>query len=549
MVRLSALDAAATLLLALALAQCPSALSNSDMRRPEGADALLAPPPLATEDHVVFGQEVSATSSSASGNGWSFESAGSWHIWSHQSLFDNINLPLWPEAMKEARIVLSSGMCRADTARPLPPFMPAAGLEHCGSHILATARSDVPTGVPLAIARVQMRRWLAQFMGWGDAPDSVLGPAAFISLGNSSIYHFHPFAAKAINRGADSRLDLAALAVGPHHYLRTIAPQVTYRGRQWLDNYRIEAQLQRTAHGFVKLSVQAISLLPAAPEVSIEPLDNATSRIAWIGPTKDSVSFMLAGSQARPEALRLPAGLFDGAHARFLGDVTARIADFASFHPSIKVSANFPEKPVTALESCRVNTLLALPRAYFFDPYQLHQHYDDRQLDAEYQHFGRVELEKPAEAVPSWGSLLVLAQEPRQQQQLNVTVPIHARYRLPPIHEPTVGYHGEPAGTSHVDLTLPPPISAVVCPADRSQSGAADESIVSKLRIRLAVFDELGLDPVGPLQIAPDTDMLLRMPVPDTRHATLIQASTLSLLFAGALFIVHSTYQRTSLSA
>ncbi|KAJ2150705.1 hypothetical protein J3F82_003811 [Coemansia sp. RSA 637] len=532
---------AAHMLLALALLQPAHTLSNSNMQRPEGAEQLLSGPTFATEEHVVFGQEVSMTSSA--GSGWSFESDGSsWHVWTHTSIFDRVDLPLWPEAMKEARIILSSSMCRTDSS-PMPPFVPPRELEHCGSHVLATAHNDVPHGLHMAVAQTQMREWLAQFMGWsqstqtGDSLSATLGPKAFISVGNSSIYHFTPLSARAMGLRPDSRLDLTAHVFGPQHYLHElIAPKVMCRGKQWLDNYRVEAQLQRTTHGFVSIRVQVISTLPAAPSVSIEPQDHADSRIAWIGPTKNAASFMLAANQSMPESLHLPNDFYAPTLDQHAGDVSIRTTGFSSFHPNLLVTANshafLPES-----NTCRLSTLLVLPRTYFFDPYQLRQQHDDGLLGARFQHYGLTELEKPAEAVATWGSVLVLSQDIRESQ-FNATVPIHARYRLPPVHEQMVGYHGEPTGDTHVDLTLPPPISAVVCPAGDLPLPAND--ILRNLHVRLALFDELGLVPVKSLQIAPDTDMLLRMPVPSTSHTSLIQLSTLGLLFAGAIFVIHS---------
>ncbi|KAJ2499499.1 hypothetical protein GGH96_003490 [Coemansia sp. RSA 1972] len=523
----------------LALLQPSHALTNSNMQRPEGADQLLVQSAFATEEHVVFGQEVSMTSSA--GSGWSFESDGSsWHVWTHTSIFDRVDLPLWPDATKEARIILSSAMCRTDTSRPRPPFVPHRELEQCGSHVLATAHKDVMHGLPMAVAQAQMREWLAQFMGWSQhaqpGDSATLGPEAFISVGNSSIYHFVPLSARSMDLRPDSRLDLTAHVFGPHHYLHElIAPKVTHSGRQWLDNHRVEVQLHRTTHGFVSIRVQVISALPAAPSVSIEPQDHAESRIAWIGPTKTAASFMLAANQSMPESLHLPADFYDTSD-QFAGSVSVRTTGFSSFHPNLLLTANSHASSLAESNTCQLSTLLVLPRSYFFDPYQLRQQHDDGLLGTRFERYGQTELEKPAEAVSTWGSVLVLSQN--IESQLNATVPIHARYRLPPVYEQTVGYHGEPTGHTHVDLTLPPPISAVVCPASDLPKPA--NSILSNLHVRLALFDELGLVPVSSLQIAPDTDMLLRMPVPSTRHTSLIQLSTLSLLFAGAIFVIHS---------
>ncbi|KAJ2143857.1 hypothetical protein IW136_001538 [Coemansia sp. RSA 678] len=537
MVRLASSIAAH--MLALALLQPAHTLSNSNMQRPEGAEELLSGP-VATEEHVVFGQE---SMTSSAGSGWSFASDGSsWHVWTHTSIFDRVDLPLWPEAMKEARVVLSSSMCRTDSS-PMPPFVPHRELEHCGSHVLATAHTNVPHGLHMAVAQAQMRDWLARFMGWtqstqmGGSVSATLDPKAFISVGNSSIYHFTPLSARAMGLRPNGRLDLTAHVFGSHHYLRElVAPKVMCRGKLWLDNHRVEAQLQRTTHGFVRIRVQVISTLPAAPRVSIEPQAHADSRIAWIGPTKNAASFMLAANQSMPESLHLPDGFYAPLD-QHTGDVSIRTTGFSSFHPNLLVTANSHATSLAESDTCRLSTLLVLPRTYFFDPYELRQQHDDGLLGARFQHYGLTELEKPAEAVAAWGSVLVLSQDIRESQ-FNATVPIHARYRIPPVREQTVGYHGEPTGDTHVDLTLPPPISAVVCPAGDLPQPAND--LLSNLHVRLALFDELGLVPVNSLQIAPDTDMLLRMPVPSTSHTSLIQLSTLGLLFAGAIFVIHS---------
>ncbi|KAJ2785624.1 protease B nonderepressible form [Coemansia javaensis] len=509
----------------------------------------------AAETHVVFGPEVSMTASGSRGAGWRFGAAGGgWHVWSYAWEYGDpaaAGLPPWPAAMDEARVVLSSGACRTDAAAaPLPPFMPPAGLEHCGVHAAATARADVPRGAPTAAARAEMRRWMQAFAG---RPDDAATPGGFIDLGPASIYRFRALSAAALGLRAGRRLDLAAMAADLVRGLRGIpAPLVAHGGERWLDTHRLEARLRRTEHGSVAVSLQAVSLLQPAPEIAVEPAANATSRIAWIGPHRGAAAFALATGQARPEALDVPGAFFARDPARPAGEVGARTIDFASFHPSIAVSTSTTPHPALSGRACRVATVLALPRTYFADPYQLRQLHDEGRLGADdYAHYGPVELELPAEAVDSWGSVLVLAHRAAAAPH-TVTVPLHARYRLLPVDGPTVGYHGEPAGDTHVDQTLPAPLAAVVCdgaPAKGAAEGNGEEKgpgsdILGALRIRLALFDELGLAPVASLAVAPDTDMLLRMPVPTAHHVSLVQTSTVVLLFAGALYAVRSAWRR-----
>ncbi|KAJ2801657.1 protease B nonderepressible form [Coemansia guatemalensis] len=546
------LVASATSLLLIAAALAPAcALSNTDLRRPPPDGIALAPAPaFGSEEHVVFGPEVSVTSSSA-GSGWSFGSAGgSWYTWSYETLLDCVDLPLWPNAMANARIVLSSEMCRTDTTIPLPPFMPPGDLELCGTHIMATAKRNTPQGAPIAAVRSQMRQWLSQFVGGDDESDYSTTPDTFIDLGDSSIYHFRPFNPRTLSLDGDSQLDLLALLRRSAHCLRDLArPKIAYDDGRQPDNYRLEVRLQQTAHGFISLNVQLISLLRHAPEISIEPLENSTSRITWIGPNENAMSFSLATNHSKPEALQVPAEFFARDSLQFAGDMTARTVDYASFHPSVRITADLKPGFAAAWDTCRLYMLMELPRTYFFDPYQLSQQRKDGQLDTEYEHYGIVELEKPAEAVSNWGSVAVLSRDIQQQQhspQISTLVPIHMRYRLLPVKEPTVGYHGESTGDSHVDLTMPPPLSALVCLPAKPPTVPDTGSVLDKLRIRLALFEELGITPTHSLKIAPDTDMLLRAPVPDGTHTTLIQISTVVLMFAGALYVVHTIRRKVA---
>ncbi|PIA16380.1 hypothetical protein COEREDRAFT_87084 [Coemansia reversa NRRL 1564] len=541
------------LVLLIAAAYSPaSALSNTDLRRPAPDGVALAlPPAFESEEHVVFGPEVSVTSSLA-GSGWSFGSTGgSWYTWSYETLLDCVDLPLWPNDMANVRIVLSSEMCRNDPSIPLPPFMPPRDLEHCGTHIMATSKRGTPQGAPLAAARSQMRQWLSRFVSGGDELNQNMPPDTFIDLGDSSIYHFRPFNPRTLGLNSDNQLNLLALLKQSTHCLRDLAePKVTYDDKQKLDNYRLEVRLQQTAHGFIDLKVQLISLLRYAPEISIESLENANSRITWIGPNENAMSFSLATNQSRPEVLQVPAEFFARDPLQFAGDITARTVDYTSFHPSINITVDLQPAFTAAWDTCRLYTLMELPRTYFFDPYQLSQQRRDGHLNAEYEHYGTVELEKPAEAVSNWGSVIVFTQDVQQQHNshINTLVPIHMRYRLLPIREPTVGYHGEPTGSSHVDLILSPPVSAMVCLPTKPLHVPDTGSVFDKLRVRLALFEELGIFPTHSLKIAPDTDMLLRAPVPDATYTTLIQMSTTMLMFAGALYIVYTVRRKVSLT-
>ncbi|KAJ2083797.1 protease B nonderepressible form [Coemansia sp. RSA 988] len=539
--RLLVASATSVLLIATALAPV-CALSNTDMRNPApDGIALGQPSAFESEEHVVFGPEVSVTSSSV-GSGWSFGSAsGSWYTWSYETLLDCVDLPLWPNHMESARIVLSSEMCRTDATIPLPPFMPPSELELCGSHIIATAKRVTPQGVPMAAVRNQMRLWLSQFVGGNDDPDYSTPPDSFIDLGDSSIYHFRPFKSKKSGLGRGSQLDLLALLKRSTHCLRDLAkPKIAYDDNQLPDNHRLEVRLRQTAHGFISINVQLISLLRYAPEIAIEPLENATSRITWIGPSENAISFSLAANQSKPEALQVPAEFFAHNPLQFAGYTTARTVDHTSFHPSVRISTDLLPDSTDVWDTCRLYTLMELPRTYFIDPYQLSQQRKDGQLDAEYEHYGTIELEKPAEAVGNWGSVAVFSRDLQQHPQTSMLVPIHMRYRLLPIIEPTVGYHGEPTGDSHVDLTMPPPLSALVCLPAKHLYVPEQGSVLEKLRVRLAVFEELGITPTHSLKIAPETDMLLRAPVPDGTHTTLVQLSTVALMFAGALYIVRT---------
>ncbi|KAJ2714742.1 protease B nonderepressible form [Coemansia spiralis] len=495
--------------------------------------------PGSTEEHVVFGAGVDmARSGSASSRGWTFGSAGgSWHVWTYEAPLDRTELPPWPDAMDEARVVVSSGMCRGAPPIPPAPFMPPDDLEHCGVHTIATARDNVRAGAPMDVARREMRRWLAAFAGWSDR-DS----AAFSDLGAASIYHFRAHTAKTLGLRNGRRLDLGPLATRacPGLGLGVPAPVVTHQGAQWPDNYRLEVQLRRAAHGQVTVRVQTVSLLPTA-EISVEPLANATSRIAWIGPNKGADAFALTAGQPRPQALAVPDEFYARSPARSAGEFSTRAEHFASFHPELALTAAVHPGGVHP-EGCQLATLLALPRTYFFDPYQLRQLHIEGRLGAgsSYSHHGPIELELPAESLANWGSVLALV-SPIPAEPLALTVPIHARYRLLPVDGPTVGYHGEPTGESHVDQTLPPPLAAIVCPAPAATHYGG---VLDTLHIRLALFDELGLAPVASLMVAVDTDTLLRLPIPSARHAALIQASTVALFFAGALSTLYSIWMK-----
>ncbi|KAJ2697457.1 hypothetical protein H4218_003933 [Coemansia sp. IMI 209128] len=542
----------------LVLTSSSLALSYSDMRRPLNGQITPSASSFETEDHVIFGQHISVQASSDT---WNVDTiGGTWHVWHHTTIFDCIDLPLWPDSMLEARVVLTSEMCRDRILLPPAPFMPPRGLEYCGAHITATAKPDTASDSPssLALARSHMRSWMAELMGWTSSSRPALlaaahglhtemepydeplqGPSSFIDLGNSSIYYFQQLDARYldVNRPG-SRLDLARLALEPQHPLRAlIDPRVVHQDKNWLDNHRIEILLRRTTEGFVKVSIQALSLMHPASGISIVPLQNATSRIAWIGPTRQTKSYVQTTADRAALPLTIPEEFYaeHDTTTQPAGIVDVRTSHFSSFHPSLIVSAHTP----LISDQCHLDTIVMLPRAYFFDPYQLYEL--RHQLRVDYEHYGPIELERPAEVMPNWGSLLHLNQR-THSPALNATIPIHARYRLPPIaHERLVGCHGEPSGDSHIDLELLPPLSAVVCPAAISKHRYVAEldkgNVLRALHMRLALFDELGLEPVASLEPSPDAETLLRMPVGYADDAVLIQALTLAALFAGTVFI------------
>ncbi|KAJ2822685.1 hypothetical protein FBU31_004517, partial [Coemansia sp. 'formosensis'] len=216
------------------------ALSRSDMRRPLSGQITPSASVFETEDHVIFGQHISVQSDS---NKWNVDTIGAtWHVWHYTTILDSIDLPLWPASMLEARVVLTSEMCRDSILLPPAPFMPPRGLEYCGVHVAATANPDASGD--LALARSHMRSWMADLMGWSSSnphsPNLLVadqdprteaesnneppeGPSSFIDLGNSSIYYFHSFNAQNldVNRPG-SRLDLARFALEPQHPLHAL---------------------------------------------------------------------------------------------------------------------------------------------------------------------------------------------------------------------------------------------------------------------------------------------------------------------------------------
>ncbi|KAJ1725164.1 protease B nonderepressible form, partial [Coemansia erecta] len=534
-------------------------LSHSHMSHPDPNHAASNTPLLEAEDHVIFGHEptvVPSKSDDPAAAGWNLTTVGaSWHVWNYESIVDRLDMPLWPDAMEEARVVLSSEMCRHKIHLPPAPFMPQPGIEYCGIHVSATAGAAVAAqgDVEAAAARIQMRQWMSAFMEWSPAstdegtyehnddrrsPD-MISPASFVNIGASGIYYFKPFApSHALSGHMGSRLDLIDYAVGSGHILRELAfPQVLQRGRSWLDNHRVEISLRRTPQGFVKVAVQSISLVHPSADISVLPRANATSQLAWIGPTQDSRSFVVSSRAPGRAPLEVPS-VFYAQHDTSTqpgGTVTERTRDFSSFHPSLHIVAQADLIPRLESGSCRIDTFVFLPPTYFFDPYQLHEVRGGLGMD--YRHYGPVELEKPAEVMRNWGSILHIWQRPHLTE-LDALVPIHARYRLPPVLDRTVGYSGEPAGTTHVDTALLPAIAAVMCPTAEIPRLKSGNSILDKLNVRLALLDELGLAAFSVLTTSPDTDTLVRMPVGDATYASQIRTATLVAFGLGAAYVV-----------
>ncbi|KAJ1827355.1 protease B nonderepressible form [Coemansia sp. RSA 2599] len=569
------------------------------MHHPDPSHVEPQVPLFESESHVIYGHEPtisilgkgSAAATAAENLGWSLTTVGgSWHMWNYESIMDRLDLPLWPTGiMSEARIVLSTEACRQKIYLPQAPFMAPRGVEHCGVHISASANPALAKKDDIVHARSRMRQWMSVFMGWSavtngqhadgraahnpnsqqqqqqqqDSADShqdddifeanvgfehdegtvsaasSLGPESFVDVAAASIYYFQPFeTTHQLDGHQSSRLDLMHFAVGPHHILNSLAsPQVLQRGRKWLDNHRIEIRLRQTPHSFVKVSIQALSLLHPSSDIEIISLANSTSQLAWIAPTSDSPSFVMAAGQPAAVPLDIPSAFY--AHhvttTQPGGLMTESTKDFYSFHPSLHIAAMADHIPRLDSGSCRIDALVYLPSTYFFDPYQLRDL--QGQLGSKHRHYGPVELERPAEVMPNWGSILHLSQHPHLQD-LDVTVPIHARYRLPPVHGRTVGPHGEPEGTTHVETALLPAISAVVCPKTQASSRyATGNRLLDSLNVRAALLDELGLEAFAVMPPSPDTDTLLRMPVGNADHASLIRIVTLLTFFAGSAFI------------
>ncbi|KAJ1877505.1 hypothetical protein LPJ57_003917 [Coemansia sp. RSA 486] len=560
------------------------------MHHPDPNHAEPQTPMFETESHVIYGHQPSVSvlgKDTAVGLGWNLTTVGgSWHIWNYESIMDRLDLPLWPTGiMAEARIVFSTENCRQRIYLPQAPFMLPRGIEHCGVHISASATPAAMSGSDnVAYARSRMRQWMSVFMGWSavtkdqhadsraahnpnsqqvsadnnnnddddvfedsydfedtdstTSEDSSLGPDSFIDLANASIYYFQPFeTAHQLDGHQGSRLNLMHFAVGPHHILNDLAsPQVLQRGRKWLDNHRIEIRLHQTPHGFVKVSVQTVSLLHPSSDINIVSLANSTSQLAWVGPTKDSESFAITAGLPKSDPLNIPSGFYaqHDTTTQPEGSMTERTKDFYSFHPSLLITAKADHIPRLESGSCRIDTLVYLPPTYFFDPYQLHELRE--QQGKEHRHYGPIELERPAEVMSNWGSVLHVSQYPHLQA-LDLVVPIHARYRLPPVHGRTVGSHGEPGGTTHVETSLLPAIAAVVCPASQFSRYTTGNRLLDNLNVRAALLHELGLAAFTVLQPSPDTDIMLRMPIGNAEYALLVRIATLLTFFAGSAFV------------
>ncbi|KAJ1643133.1 protease B nonderepressible form [Coemansia asiatica] len=564
------------------------------MHHPDPNYAEPQTPLLESESHVIYGYEPSVSmlgSDAAAALGWNLATVGgSWHIWNYESIMDRLDLPLWPTGlMNEVRIVFSTEACRQKIYLPQAPFMPPRGVEHCGVHISASANPALSRKEEIVHARSRMRQWLSVFMGWSavtnndqhaednksahnpnlqqqqevpadsydfevtedNTPSEAgsLGPESFIDVAKHSIYYFQPFeTTHQLSGHQGSRLDLMHFAVGSHHILNSLAsPQVLQRGRKWLDNHRIEIGLRQTPHGFVKISIQAVSLLHPSSDIDIVSLANSTSQLAWIGPTTGSNSFFMTAGQPAAVPLDIPSAFYarHDTTTQPAGSMTESTKDFYSFHPSLRIAAKADHIPRLGSGSCRIDTLVVLPSTYFFDPYQLHDL--QGQLGSKHRHYGPIELERPAEAMPNWGSVLHLSQHPHRED-FDAVVPIHARYRLPPVHGRTVGPHGEPGGTTHVETALLPAISAVVCPVAQISRFMTGSKLLNSLNVRAALFDELGLEAFAVLQPSPDTDTLLRMPVGNAGHSSLIRIATLLTFLAGSAFVAWFVHKSLLLS-
>ncbi|KAJ1942333.1 hypothetical protein FBU59_003227 [Linderina macrospora] len=231
-------------------------------------------------------------------------------------------------------------------------------------------------------------------------------------------------------------------------------------------------------------------------------------------------------SQTKPKVLDMPSQLSAVSDVSD-GYVVEKIKDFRSFHPALQINSHVDALPPT----CNLTLIQTLPKTYFFDPYQLY----DTKLHG--RTYGPVELEKPAEVMPNWGSLLAVTHVAANTQ---VEIPIHARYRLAPFTGRTVGYDGEPDGESHTDVTLLPAIPLVVCQKDTKDEMPVKDELFRQLVFRPALLPELFIRAEGVLEIAPESDVVLRMPIAHAENVSTIQALTLAALFAGT-FVIFQT--------
>ncbi|KAJ1953075.1 hypothetical protein EC988_003200 [Linderina pennispora] len=494
------------------------------MRQPP-ADIALSSGGFEHETHWLLSDTIAVTPDA---NHWTVSAQGAaWHVWGFTTLLDSLDLPQWPSEMATARIVLSTEMCREKPSVPRMPFMLQRGIEHCGMHASATAVRGV-YDEQLEAAKAEMRQWMAALMEWPEEK-AELGPDAFIDVHSSSIYYFAPFDSKALAAfaGKQKRLNLARYALDPESYLRTLVnPHVNRLGRTWLDQHRIDITLHRTSHGFVQIDVQVLSMLPPSEDPAVvSKHENSTAKIAWMqGPSVH----VLEHGQKKAKVVDMPRQL-SAVDDISDGYVVEKIKEFRSFHPALKIESHVESMPT----NCNLTLVQTLPRTYFFDPYQIY----DTRLDA--RMFGPVELEKPAEAMPNWGSILTVS---RVSANTQVEVPIHARYRLAPFNGRTVGYNGEPDGESHTDVTLLPAISLVVCQRDVEAEPPVKDELFGRLVFRPALLPELLARAGSVLEIAPESDLVLRMPIAHADKVSMIQALTLAALFAGT-FVIFRTIQ------
>lgn len=453
-------------------------------------------------------------------------------MWHYQTLVDQPGMPLWPNGMEQARLVISSELCRTSPHLLPAPFMPPQGIERCGIHVSAKGQNTP----------VLMSRWMTDFLGWPSTDAN-----RFIDLANSTIYSFRPMASAADIAQHMEKSRLKDLLISSTRLV--VAAGQNNNDASWLDQFRIEIRLHRTTEGFVRAAIQILSILHPSVGLTITPLDSNVARLAYLGPTSEHRSFQISITDKNTQSLYVPSSLFTQHDTpnEPAGTTDQTVLHFSSLHPSLHLATHIDPVTASVHENCQLHMLVSLPATYFFDPYQLSEVQHSQMAHSNFTHYGPIELERPAETMDNWGSILHLSTL-AVLTNTDIAIPIHARYRLPPIDDSNkVSFNGDPRGNTHIDTVLPPTIVAVGCPPPHLSSDPTDSTndmkmLLNALTIRPIPFDELGIWPLRALKVSADSELLLRMPVGDASWAPLIQVLTLAALLLGSAYISYTVF-------